>query len=773
MTAMLRVLDRYVLKELAAPLGLGLVLFTFFLVVDRVSQLTDLVVTKGVPLGLVLSLLVFMLPAFLALTLPMAFLVATLMACGRLAGDLEIVALRASGVGPARLLRPFLLAAGIVTAGTAALSLVVNPLADAAFQQQLFAILQTRATTGIKERTFNGTFPQSIVYVEEISPSQVALSGLLVSDERDPAVSRIVTAREGRLLTDEAQRRVTLRFIDGSVSEVSRDDPRRFRQTRFSLYDMTLPLESGFGSASRLAKPERALSLGALLAEGRAPGADRATAAAYQVELHKRFALPVASLVFLLVAFPLGIRAQRGGRAAALGISLGVVVAYYLLFGAFERLALRGLLPAWAALWVPTAMFGLGGLALFSLDHWRWPVAWKATGWRLTGLAARLPAPRPFSAAEAARLPRPHRPRASTFVIDRYVLRQYVGFLVAGLLVAAVLALVVDLFQTLDRVLRQKPPLPYILQHFILRLPRMLYQGLPIVVLIATLFLFLSLSRQRELDALKAAGISLYRTSLPVLLLAAGLSAGAILFQETILPSINAEAEEVERVRIHGQRPRHLQQQSRIWYRGADSRFYRIELLDPQDRSMNRLTVLALDRDFRPEERIDARRAQWTGERWEVSDAVVRDLRGPGPPRTTVSARMALPTPETLGDFMRLQKPADSMSFLELHDYVQKLRESGNRVGKYVVDMHARLSFPLVNAITALVAIPFALAAPRSGGRAVGVAGALVITVGYWLVHSMALAFAKADLLPPMLAAWTANIVFVGLGTALFLRART
>ena len=97
-----------------------------------------------------------------------------------------------------------------------------NPLADSAFQQQLFAILQTRATAGIKERTFNGTFPQSIIYVEEISASQVGLSGLLVSDERDPAVSRIVTAREGRLLTDEAQRRVTLRFIDGSVSELIR-----------------------------------------------------------------------------------------------------------------------------------------------------------------------------------------------------------------------------------------------------------------------------------------------------------------------------------------------------------------------------------------------------------------------------------------------------------------------------------------------------------------------------------------------------------------------
>jgi lipopolysaccharide export system permease protein len=113
------------------------------------------------------------------------------------------------------------------------------------------------------------------------------------------------------------------------------------------------------------------------------------------------------------------------------------------------------------------------------------------------------------------------------------------------------------------------------------------------------------------------------------------------------------------------------------------------------------------------------------------------------------------------------------MSFLELRTYVQKLQESGHQVGKYVVHLYSKLSFPLIHVIMALVAIPFALVSPRSGGRAVGIGIAIVIAVGYWVVHSMAISFAKADLLPPMLAAWTANIVFAGLGAALFLRART
>ncbi|MEK7837264.1 MAG: LptF/LptG family permease [candidate division NC10 bacterium] len=247
---MTRILDRYVLKELLAPFVMGVAVFTFFLVIDRIYHLTDLVITKGVPFHLVLSLLVFMLPSFLALTFPMALLVAVLLAGGRLAGDLEVAALKASGVSPLRLFRPFLVAALLVTLASAALTLVVSPWANGAFQRQLFAILQSRATTGIKERTFSASFGQFTIYVQEISASQLALKGLLVADERNPALSRIIVAREGRLLTDEAHGRITLRFLDGQVSETDVADARRARFTAFSLYDMNLPLESPLAAAA-------------------------------------------------------------------------------------------------------------------------------------------------------------------------------------------------------------------------------------------------------------------------------------------------------------------------------------------------------------------------------------------------------------------------------------------------------------------------------------------------------------------------------------------
>jgi lipopolysaccharide export system permease protein len=442
-----------------------------------------------------------------------------------------------------------------------------------------------------------------------------------------------------------------------------------------------------------------------------------------------------------------------------------------------EGMALRGRMPAGIAVWIPNAILAVVGLALLHASVQGVSAAWLEVFWRLWARIGERRSGRVAKPLEERRqrrrLGRLAGPRESSFIMDRYLIRQYLLFLGIGTLVGAVLIAVVDLLQTLDRFLRAKPPFTTILEHFLYRLPGELYKGLPIIVLIATVFLFLSLTRQRELDALKAAGISLYRASLPVLLVAGAISVMAVIFQETALPDINAKAEEVDRVKIRGQLPRHLQRQTQIWYRSSDTRFFRMALLDPMGKSMEGLTVVEINREFRLMERLDARRAQWTPEGWQLTDGVFRRVG----PQNRMSAELfdsrLLAMPEHIDDFIQVQNAPDTMSFLELRAYVARLREGGHRVTRYLVQLYSKLSFPLVHVIMALVAIPFALVSPRSGGRAMGIGVAIVIAVGYWVVHSVAVAFAQADLLPAALAAWTANIIFAGIGTALFLSART
>src|SRR5438876_794141 len=663
----LPVLDRYLARELVSPFAFACALLTFFLVIDRIYHLTDLVITKGVPLHLVLELLAFMLPLFVAYTLPMALLVAVLLAGGRLASDLEIVAFKAAGVSALRLFRPVLAASVLIAGATAVLTLVVNPAASAEFQRQLFRILQARALSGLQERVFNTTFGELTIYVEDVSASQVALRGILVSDERDPTLSRIISSREGRLLTDEVNRSITLRMIDGAVNEAD-----------------ILPVDLPKEVATKDSSP------------------------------------------------------TTGGAASA------------------------------AAIWARNALFGVVGLGLLiaTAREWRWP-AMPAVWRTLAAVRRAVPVERLRWRRQGAR-----GPRDSTHIIDRYLVREYLTFMGIGLAVAAALFVVIDLVQTLDKYLRVKPPVMYILEHFAYRLPAALHDGLPVVMLVATIFLFLTLSRYHELTALKAAGVSLYRVSAPVLGVGLVVAIGAGLFQELALPVLNERGDEVDRVKIRGQAPRHLQSRQRLWVRSADTRFYRVELLNPGTNDLYGVTILELDREFRLTGRLDARRAHWTAGGWEMSEGAYREVEADGKVQTVPFGWTALDLKEELEDFLRIQKPVSTMSFWELRDYIGQLEAAGFQIRKYLVELYSKLSFPLVNLVMVLVAIPFALQSPR-GGRLVGIGLAIVIMAGYLVVHYVALAFARADLLPPLIAAWTANVIFVGIGVSLMLRART
>ncbi len=779
------VLDRYLIGELVSPLLFGGALFTFFLVIDRIYNLTDLVITKGVPFHLVVQLLMFMLPSFLAQTLPMALLVAVLLAGGRLAGDLEIIAFKAAGVSVLRLFRPVLAAAVVIAGVTAVLTLAVIPYANQEFQRQLFKILQTRAVSGLQERVFNATFGDIVIYVEDVSASQVALRGLLVSDERDPKISRIITAHEGRLLTDEVHRRITLRLLNGAVNEADivpveapplPDKPStsggaagasRYRYTNFSIYDMSLSVDSPLKGAARLEKPERDLATDALTARI-ASLSDATGRAPFAVEWHKRFAFPVAALVFALVAFPLAVRSHRGGRSVALVGSLVILVSYYLVMTSLEGAALRLRLPAWLAIWAPNLLFGAIGIVLLVATAREWPAPRLRLFWRALEAADRLrPRRRPRELDRFLGVG-----RDSTHILDRYLMREFLTFVAIGLAVAATLFVVIDLLQTLDKYLRVKPPMIYIVEHFLYRLPAALHDGLPVVMLVATIFLFLALSRFHELTAMKAAGLSLYRVSLPILGLGLSIALSAGIFQELLLPKLNALGDEVDRVKIRGQLPRHLQSRQRLWLRASDSRFYRVELLNPGSDDLYGVTILEVDKQFRLVNRLDARKAHWTPAGWELTEGAFREILTGGQVQTVPFTMTALDLHEDIQDFTKIQKPVTSMSYRELKEYVTRLEATGFQVKKYMVELYSKLSFPLVNLIMVLVAIPFALQSPR-GGRLFGVALAIAIMAGYLVVHYVAISFARADLLPPLLAAWTANIIFLGLGASLFLRART
>lgn len=766
---MMRVLDRYAYRELLPLFLMGVGLFTFLHVMDRIQDFINFGVS-GAPAGLVARLWSLLVLSFLSHALPMALLLAVVMAASRFAADLEVVALTALGVSPLRLFRPFFAFALGVALLTATLTLWINPWGRATFFTLLGEIQQRAATPLIQERTFT-QFGDLVIYAEEVALATGEFRGVLVSDEREPRVLRIAMAPRGRLVADAERRQIVLRLVDGAVHESHLGSPGRYRVTAFSAYDASLDVGAQLREARALAQPERDLTTWDLVSNTRALEWTRSLEKAemFVREFHKRLTFPSAPIVFVMVGFPLGIRLYRGGQRLAAVAAIVLILVYHVMQETFG--SMQALRPWGMGRWAPVVLFGLVGAVLLYFTVKPAPAVWRRA---VTRLADLLPAGlSPSRRSGSGRRQPGSRPRRRpSYLVDRYLVRQFLVYLGYGLAATAAVFMVVDLLETLSRYLPRRPPALAVLQHFAYRVPVAVHQALPFIVLAATVFLFLDLSRYHELTALKVAGMSVHRISLPVLLATGALSAGAFLFQETALPVLNASGDEVDRVKIRGEPPRHLKPQPHLWYRRSDAEFVRVELLDPARQQLDGLTVVEVDPGFRLVKRIDVDRAVWTTDGWELGRSVLREFGPDNTVRAVLSSPPSVSLPESFETFRATQTPPTAMTYWQLRAYVRHLRERGHQVRSWVLLEHAKLAFPLMNAVLALLAVCCATRWAH-GGRLIGAAIALAIGIAYSIVNSMALSFGRADLLPPIVAAWAANIVFGGIGLALFLRSPT
>ena len=202
----MKTIDRYIIKEIFPPFILSLSVFTFVLFMNQILRLTDLLINKGISLLIILKLIVYVLPSFLVLTIPMSILTATILAFSRLSVDGEITALKAGGISLYRMIVPVAIYSIITGVITAYLMAAAMPIGNFAFKNLLYNTIKAKASIGIEEGIFNDTFDNLMIYVKEI-PAPEEFRGVFISDLRDPKEPNLIIAREGSIITDEGQRR--------------------------------------------------------------------------------------------------------------------------------------------------------------------------------------------------------------------------------------------------------------------------------------------------------------------------------------------------------------------------------------------------------------------------------------------------------------------------------------------------------------------------------------------------------------------------------------
>jgi len=807
----MRLIDRYICREVVSHALLGLVVFTFVFFVPRLVQLMDLVVRHSGNAGTVTLLFLCTLPPALAFTLPMAVLVGVLIGLGRLSADSEIVALHAAGVSLRRLLLPIGFVALVGTCITLATTFWLSPASLRTLRGLEDKLLASQASFSIQPRVFDERFPHVVLYVQDVEAAATRWRGVFLATSgavgfRTASGSRpesnetaVTTAENAFIMNGSSAGQIQLHLGQGSTHEYDPRYPNRYNVTTFGENDIPVDISAATTAARNtpLSTAERPTIT--LLTDNGPNWRDS------RIEFQRRIAVPAACLIFALLGVPVGVRPRRGGRAAGLILALVLIGGYYFIFVYGIHMAELGRVSPWLGVWA--ADIAAAAVALFFLrriENVRKPnpvVAWAESLWARrpreshatngtangylapTGAVAATPISNgPIalaSATVAARIGRQTRASSTMafpMLVDVYLFEQFSYYLLVLLVGFVLIFDAFTLFDLLGDITRNHISVITVLNYFRYLVPLMVYQLAPLATLVATLVTLAILAKNNEVIALKASGISMYRLVLPLLLCSCLVAGGMFLLDDTFLPYAN-QRQDALRDRIKGKPAQTYLEPARQWIFGEHSKIYNYELFDPDRQLFGGLNVFELDPvTFQIRRRIYAARATWepSESAWVLTGGWVRDFDTDGhvvryEPFTATSLPELTEPPSY---FRREVRQYYQMNWRQLGQYIASLRQAGFDTARLSVQWQKKFAFPLIAAIIVFLSAPFAFLTGTRGAIG-GLAVAVGIGVVYWATSALFEAMGSVGQLPPLLAGWAPDAIFGFLGIYFFLRMPT
>jgi lipopolysaccharide export system permease protein len=361
-----RILSLYIIREITSLFLLGIVIFTLVLLMGRLIKLTDLVVSYGVPLADVGMMIIYLVPSFLVYTIPMAFLLAVLLAFGRLSADNEIIVIKASGMSLIQVMPPVIFCATVAVLLALGASMVGVPWGNSAFKEQSLQVLKRNISATIREKTFWDDIPGVVMYTDRYEEQSQTLKGVLIHDGRNPDRPMTIFAHDGVVTTAPDSQALLLSLHDGSIHMAGAGG--LYRLVHFGEYSMTVGEK---GSSSEITRNELDMWLPELQRLIEDPGTSTIDRLKISAELHSRFTFPFASLVFAILAVPLGMQNRRSGKSGGFTVSLSIILVYYVLMSVARTLAEKGVVPPAVGLWIPNLIFlclGVFFLRMASLE---------------------------------------------------------------------------------------------------------------------------------------------------------------------------------------------------------------------------------------------------------------------------------------------------------------------------------------------------------------------------------------------------------------------
>ena len=777
----MRILTRYILGEVTSHALLGTAIFTFIIFTRELGQILELVVRNSAPLPSAAELFFLTVPGALTLTVPAGVLIGILIGLSRLAADSEITAMKASGIGVwnfLRILSIFFLVAWLLALAN---NVYLAPRSQAALSRLQDRLKGSQISFQIQPRVFYEGFPKKVLYVNDVKSAQGAAiwKGVFIADTTTPGAPKITLAEQG-ILVSEGTNTLHLHLLNGSLHESDPTTPDKYQISTFEETDLPITLpESG------AAKDQPPSSLAEIptfqLPQVARTSKNQVIARWYWIEFHRRFALPTACIVLALVGFPLGLSAKKGGKSAGFVLTIILVFAYYFVSLTGVSLARQGRISPGLGVWLANIVcLSVAAFLLWRSERRPFEIvalkgSWTSLKAKIQGGTLLMPAGPAENAFERAATRKRVFSLSFPMILDDFVLRDFVLNFSLVLAAMLMLSLVFTVFELLGDILRNQVS-PWTVGEYLLNVtPYFLYNSAQYGVLLAVLISLGMMQRYNEVTALKATGISIYRIIVPVLLAAVLVALGLFLSDQFYLPHANKRQDALLNT-IKGKPPQTYLNPYRKWIFGQHSTIYYYQLFDPDKNQFGDLSVFQFNPvAFQMVNRIYAGRANWDDSlhRWVCSQGWQRSFHNDAIQdfhTFDVSTFPAVSEPPSY--FRKEVKQSLEMNYEQLRSYIHDLQQSGFEVVRLRVQLQKKLAFPVITFVMALLAIPFALSAGKRGAVA-GVATAIGIAAIYSMVAGLFEAMGNISQLPPVLAAWSPDVIFALVGGYLILKVPT
>jgi lipopolysaccharide export system permease protein len=692
-------------------------------------------------------------------------------ALGRLGADRELLVLEACGLSVRRMLGPVVGFAGAMTVLAIAMSTWIGPWASRSLDAKLMELARSHPSALILPGAVQ-EFGQWKLTAREVSADGRQMAGLALWF---PRFGETIFAQRAEI--EDVRGEAKLRLEHGLVVMEPRGKPRELRFDRMSV---ALPnkIESDFerNDNDRLT----GMTLDQLTERSRDPETSRRNQLESLMEWHRRFALPVATLVFGVLALPLFLSRGQQSRAAGAVLGVGATVVYYGLVQVGNGLVMSETVDPGIAAWIPNVvMMGVALLLLARVGRSSSFARGRGSGdglissWRnddSSSKAALAPAPEEEVELERVRERASPEPRAAApagpirarrFALQRYIGGRFLQMALVAFLALMAAYLLVDVLERLQWFARYEATPSEAIRFYGFRIPLLASRVLPMSLLVATALTVALLGVQGELTGIRACGIPAPRALFPVIVICALIVPLSFVLNDEVVPRANSAADYLKNTEIKGRAraakadgEKTNERRKPVWF-GAGNRHYEADLLDPQLGTAHGLTVYELGEDGLPVRRLEIAQARhFSRGRWRLEDALELDIGPDG-----IVTRPADPV-LSLGEAVPAEIDTMHLSVRALREEIEQVRAGGWDTTQLDVDLHVKFAAPLACLVLSALVLFFCVSGPPypSTGVSLMVSGA--IAVAWVLLTGVSVSLGYGGVLPPAMAGWAPTALF-------------